>query len=133
MKNLKFVYYIWGVLLAGFLAFALFADTDLPVVPIAAVILFGGAALFRSWKKSLVEIVVEEDAVHLRVMDGHERHIIPEGVTQIREINGGFGVRLKDGSDYHAKKGKFFIRTAEGEFTEFRPEDFPYAEFRKMK
>ena len=133
MKNFKVVYYIWGILLVGFLAFALFADTDLPVVPIAAVILFGGAALFRSWKKSLVEIVVEEDAVHLRVMDGQERHIIPEGVMQIREINGGFGVRLKDGSDYHAKKGKFVIRTSEGDFAEFRPEDFPYADFRKMK
>lgn len=133
MKNFKFVYYIWGALLVVLLILFLFVDTNAPVVPVMAIVLFGGAALFRSWKKSLVEVIVEEDAVHLRVMDGQERHIIPEGVTQIREINGGFGVRLKDGSDYHAKKGKFIVRTSEGEFTEFRPEDFPYAEFRKMK
>ena len=133
MKNLKVVYYIWGVLLVVLLCLFTFVETDLPVIPIMAIVLFGGAGLFRSWKRSLVEVVVEEDAVHLRLYDGKKRSIIPQGVTLIREINGGTAVHLKDGSEYHAKKGKITIKVGDETFTEFYQDHFPYAEFRALK
>lgn len=133
MKNLKVVYYIWGILLAVLLCLFTFVDTDLPMIPILAILLFGGAALFRSWKKSLVKIIIEEDAVHLHMFDGQKRSIIPEGVTLIREINGGTAVHLKDGSEYHAKKGKITICIGDEVVHEFREDDFPYAEFRRLR
>ena len=128
VNKFKIIYYIWAILLIGLLVLEMMG-TALPVLPILFVLLFGGAALFRSWKKSVVEIIVEDNAVHFHMLDGGKRSVIPEGVVMFREINGGTAILLKDKTEYLAKKGKCVVKKGDEVFTEFRPEEFPYARF----
>ena len=130
-KNLKAFYLIWGVLMGAVLIFSTFVETDLPVVPILAIILFGGAALIRSWKTTVVEIVVEENAVHFEFFNGSKRSVIPQGVWQIRKSHNEIKIALTDKTEYRVRKGnnKITVRNGETVVHELREEDFPHAQF----
>ncbi len=128
MNRSKIAYYIWIALLLAMMFVFVFVDTDFPVLTIMIIALFAGALLLKSWKTLLVEIVVEEGAVHLKTYDGKTRSIIPRGVIKVSEADGKLVVGLSDGSEYRAKKGKVKIIVGDEVLREFREEDFPYAE-----
>ena len=130
MKNFKILYYIWIAIAAAVMVLFTFLDTQVSVVAVLAVIMCGGAAVISFLKKTLIRIVVEEDAVHLYTFDGKKRSIIPEGITLIESINSGIGITLKDGSNYRAKEGKIVIEIGDDVLHEFDPDDFPYAQFK---
>ena len=130
MKNFKILYYIWIAAAAAVMILFTFIETQVSLIAVMAIVMCGGAGIISFLKKTLIRIVVEEDAVHLYTFDGKKRSVIPEGITLIEPINSGVGVTLKDGSNYRAKEGKVVIEIGDEVLHEFDPDDFPYADFK---
>lgn len=131
MKNFKILYYIWVAVAAAVMILITFIETQVSLIAVMAVVMCGGAAIISFLKKTLVKVVVEEDAIHLYTFDGKKRSIIPKGVVLIKPINSGTGITLRDGSNYRAREGKVIIEIGDEILHEFDPDDFPYAEFKK--
>lgn len=131
--NFKIFYYIWGVLLAVLIFVTLFVESASNLLPVTAIVLFGGAALFRSWKNSVVEIEIKDGVAHMVMMDGKEMAIYIDAIVQIRDTTNGFHLRFADGEEVRTRKGKnkIVIKTGDEVITEFRQEDFPKAQFVK--
>ena len=132
MKTNKFkiFYYIWGILLAVLLGSYIFMEVDTSVLVVAVIVLFGGAALFRNWKSSVVEIEIRDEVAYMDMLDGKKKAIKLIGIIQIRKTNNGTILRFSDGEEVHTKNGKnkIIIRNGDNVTSEFRKEDFPYAE-----
>ncbi len=132
MKTNKFkiFYYIWGILLAVLLGSYIFMEVDTSVLVAAVIVLFGGAALFRNWKSSVVEIEIRDEVAYMDMLDGKKKAIKLIGIIQIRKTNNGTILRFSDGEEVHTKNGKnkIIIRNGDNVTSEFRKEDFPYAE-----
>ena len=133
--NFKIFYYIWGVLLAVLIFVTLFVESASNLLPITAIVLFGGAALFRSWKNSVVEIEIKDGVAHMNMLDGKKKAIYINAIVLIRETTNGIHIRFADGEEVRTRKGKdkIVIRNGESVVNYFRKEDFPQAEFVKLK
>ena len=131
LNKFKIFYYIWGILLAALLGYSLFVETDNSVLVVALVVLFGGAALFRNWKNSVVEIEIRDEIAYMEMLDGKQKAIRLFGIIQIRKTNNGTILRFSDGEEVHTRNGKnkIIIKNGDNVTSEFRKEDFPYAEF----
>ena len=133
--NFKIFYYIWGILLAVLLGSYVFMELDTSVLVAAVIVLFGGAALFRNWKSSVVEIEIRDDVAYMDMLDGRKKAIKLIGIIQIRKTNNGTVLRFSDGEEVHTRNGKnkIVIRNGDNVTSEFRKEDFPYAEIINAK
>ena len=129
-NKFKFFYYIWGVLLAVLLGSYIFMEVDTSVLVAAVIVLFGGAALFRNWKSSVVEIEIRDEVAYMEMLDGRQKAIKLFGIIQIRKTNNGTVLKFSDGEEVHTRNGKnkIIIRNGDNVTSEFRKEDFPYAE-----
>lgn len=132
--NFKIFYYIWGILLVALLGYSLFMDADTSVLVVTLVVLFGGAAIFRSWKNSVVEIEIEDGVAHMYMLDGKKKAIYIKAIVQIRETNTGTFIRFADGEEVRTRKGKekIVVRHGDSVVNCFRKEDFPFAEIVKV-
>lgn len=131
LNKFKIFYYIWGIMLAVLLGYSLFVETDNSVLVVALVVLFGGAALFRNWKNSVVEIEIRDEIAYMEMLDGKQKAIRLFGIIQIRKTNNGTILRFSDGEEVHTRNGKnkIIIKNGDNVTSEFRKEDFPFAEF----
>ena len=131
--NFKIYYYIWAVLLAVLIFLTLFVEAASNLLPVTGFVLFGGAALFRSWKNSVVEIEIRDGVAYMTMLDGKEKAIYINAIVQIRDTTNGIHIRFADGEEVRTRKGKnkIVIRTGDGVIGEFRQKDFPKAEFVK--
>ena len=129
-KKFKIFYYIWGILLAVLLGVYIFMDMDSSVLAVTLLVLFGGAAIFRNWKMSVVEIEIRDDIAYMEMLDGRQKAIKLFGIIQIRKTNNGTILRFSDGEEVRTRNGKnkIIIRNGDNVTSEFRKEDFPYAE-----
>ena len=129
-NKFKIFYYIWGILLAVLLGSYIFMEMDSSVLVVAVIILFGGAALFRNWKSSVVEIEIRDEIAYMEMLDGRQKAIKLFGIIQIRKTNNGTILRFSDGEEVRTRNGKnkIIIRNGDNVTSEFRKEDFPYAE-----
>lgn len=134
-NKFKICYYIWGILLAVLLGSYVFMELDTSVLVAAVIVLFGGAALFRNWKSSVVEIEIRDEAAYMEMLDGRKKAIKLIGIIQIRKTNNGTVLRFSDGEEVHTRNGKnkIVIRNGDNVTSEFRKEDFPYAEIINAK
>jgi hypothetical protein len=134
-NKFKIFYYIWGILLAVLLGSYVFMELDTSVLVAAVIVLFGGAALFRNWKSSVVEIEIRDDVAYMDMLDGRKKAIKLIGIIQIRKTNNGTVLRFSDGEEVHTRNGKnkIIIRNGDNVTSEFRKEDFPYAEIINAK
>jgi hypothetical protein len=134
-NKFKIFYYIWGILLAVLLGSYVFMELDTSVLVAAVIVLFGGAALFRNWKSSVVEIEIRDEAAYMEMLDGRKKAIKLIGIIQIRKTNNGTVLRFSDGEEVHTRNGKnkIIIRNGDNVTSEFRKEDFPYAEIINAK
>ncbi len=132
--NFKIFYYIWGILLVVLICLNLFVKEASSLLPVTAIVLFGGAALFRSWKNSVVEIKIEDGVAHMYMLDGKKKAIYIKAIVQIRETNTGTFIRFADGEEVRTRKGKdkIIIRHGDSVTNNFRKEDFPFAEIVKV-
>ena len=129
-NKFKIFYYIWGILLAVLLGVYIFMDMDSSVLAVTLLVLFGGAAIFRNWKMSVVEIEIRDDIAYMEMLDGRQKAIKLFGIIQIRKTNNGTILRFSDGEEVRTRNGKnkIIIRNGDNVTSEFRKEDFPYAE-----
>ena len=129
-SKFKIFYYIWGILLAVLLGTYIFLEVDTSVLVAAVIVLFGGAALFRNWKSSVVEIEIRDEVAYMEMLDGRQKAIKLFGIIQIRKTNNGTVLKFSDGEEVHTRNGKnkIIIRNGDNVTSEFRKEDFPYAE-----
>ena len=129
-NKFKIFYYIWGILLAVLLGAYIFMEVDSSVLVAAVIVLFGGAALFRNWKSSVVEIEIRDEVAYMEMLDGRQKAIKLFGIIQIRKTNNGTVLKFSDGEEVHTRNGKnkIIIRNGDNVTSEFRKEDFPYAE-----
>ena len=129
-NKFKIFYYIWGILLAVLLGVYIFMDMDSSVLAVTLLVLFGGAAIFRNWKMSVVEIEIRDDVAYMEMLDGRQKAIKLFGIIQIRKTNNGTILRFSDGEEVRTRNGKnkIIIRNGDNVTSEFRKEDFPYAE-----
>ena len=129
-NKFKIFYYIWGILLAVLLGSYIFMEVDTSVLVAAVIVLFGGAALFRNWKSSVVEIEIRDEVAYMEMLDGRQKAIKLFGIIQIRKTNNGTILRFSDGEEVRTRNGKnkIIIRNGDNVTSEFRKEDFPYAE-----
>ena len=129
-NKFKIFYYIWGILLAVLLGASLFMDMDSSLLVVTVIVLFGGAALFRNWKSSVVEIEIRDDVAYMDMMDGKKKAIKLIGIVLIRETNNGTVIHFSDGETVHTRNGKnkIIIRNGDHVTSQFRKEDFPHAE-----
>ena len=129
-SKFKIFYYIWGILLAVLLGSYVFLEVDTSVLVAAVIVLFGGAALFRNWKSSVVEIEIRDEVAYMEMLDGRQKAIKLFGIIQIRKTNNGTILRFSDGEEVRTRNGKnkIIIRNGDNVTSEFRKEDFPYAE-----
>jgi hypothetical protein len=135
VNKFKIFYYIWGLLLAALLGYSLFMDVDTSVLVATLVVLFGGAALFRNWKNSVVEIEIRDEVAYMEMLDGKQQAIKLIGIVLIRETNNGTIIHFSDGESVRTRNGKnkIIIRNGDHVTSQFRKEDFPYAEFVALK
>ena len=129
-SKFKIFYYIWGILLAVLLGTYIFLEVDTSVLVAAVIVLFGGATLFRNWKSSVVEIEIRDEVAYMEMLDGRQKAIKLFGIIQIRKTNNGTVLKFSDGEEVHTRNGKnkIIIRNGDNVTSEFRKEDFPYAE-----
>ncbi len=134
-NKFKIFYYIWGILLAMLLGAYIFMEVDSSVLVAAVIVLFGGAALFRNWKGSVVEIEIRDEVAYMKMLDGRQKAIKLFGIIQIRKTNNGTVLKFSDGEEVHTRNGKnkIIIRNGDNVTSEFRKEDFPYAEIINAK
>ena len=134
-NKFKIFYYIWGILLAVLLGVYIFMEVDSSVLVAAVIVLFGGAALFRNWKGSVVEIEIRDEVAYMEMLDGRHKAIKLFGIIQIRKTNNGTVLKFSDGEEVHTRNGKnkIIIRNGDHVTSEFRKEDFPYAEIINAK
>ena len=134
-NKFKLFYYIWGILLGVLLGSYIFMEVDTSVLVAAVIILFGGAALFRNWKSSVVEIEIRDEVAYMEMLDGRQKAIKLFGIIQIRKTNNGTVLKFSDGEEVHTRNGKnkIIIRNGDNVTSEFRKEDFPYAEIINAK
>lgn len=134
-NKFKIFYYIWGILLAVLLGAYIFMEVDSSVLVAAVIVLFGGAALFRNWKGSVVEIEIRDEVAYMEMLDGRQKAIKLFGIIQIRKTNNGTVLKFSDGEEVHTRNGKnkIIIRNGDNVTSEFRKEDFPYAEIINAK
>jgi hypothetical protein len=135
VNKFKIFYYIWGLLLAALLGYSLFMDADTSVLVVTLVVLFGGAALFRNWKNSVVEIEIRDEVAYMEMLDGKQQAIKLIGIVLIRETNNGTIIHFSDGETVRTRNGKnkIIIKNGDHVTSQFRKEDFPYANFVEMQ
>ena len=110
-------------------------DGNREALPVAVVLLLVVVALVRICQGSVVEIEIKDGVAHMDMLDGKKKAIYINAIVLIRETTNGIHIRFADGEEVRTRKGKdkIVIRNGESVVNYFRKEDFPQAEFVKLK
>lgn len=129
MKNL---YNTIGIVLIALLLVTTFIDTNIPYLPVIILVLFAVITYLHTWKRSVNKIVLEGPYAEFEMMDGKTVKVHQREIVMVKFTNAGVVVVNKKKDEFHfKKKNKDAVIIKEGEvLTEFRQEDFPFAEFR---
>lgn len=126
---------IWFGLLAVFAVLACITDSGITVLPMIVFLAVGGAAIFKMWMHSIVEVVINGDVAELERFDKKKGRVRLDEIVCFKESSMGPVLVLAGGKKLRSMNGPFRMVIINGNHKtrEFRKEDFPYAEFVNMK